>query len=128
MAIFLKRIAHLLQPFSCLITHWRREKSNGNRTAAAVLRNSSCRTLAIESLEPRLCLATGLAAGYAFNEISGNTAADASGHAIVGSLTNGPTFVAGKYGNAVNLDGVNDYVDLGNPAALQLTGSLTVSG
>ena len=68
-----------------------------------------------------------LAAGYAFNETSGTTAADASGHGIVGTLTNGPTFAAGKYGNAVNLDGVNDFVNLGNPAALQLTGSMTLS-
>ena len=36
--------------------------------------------------------------------------ADASGHGIVGTLTNGPTFAAGKYGNAVALDGVNDFV------------------
>ena len=27
----------------------------------------------------------------------------------------------------VTLDGVNDYVNLGNPTALQLTGSMTVS-
>ena len=33
----------------------------------------------------------------------------------------------GKYGSALHLDGSNDYVDLGNPAALQLTGSMTVS-
>ena len=70
----------------------------------------------------------GLAAAYAFDETSGTTAADASGHAIVGTLINGPTFATGKYGNALNLDGVNDYVNLGNPAALQLTGSMTLSG
>ena len=58
---------------------------------------------------------------------SGTTATDASGHGITGTLTNGPTFTAGKYGNAVNLDGINDYVDLGNPTALQLTGSMTLS-
>ena len=68
------------------------------------------------------------AAGYAFNESSGTTTADATGHGITGTLVNGATFTtAGKYGNAVALDGVNDYVDLGNPAALQLTGSMTVS-
>ena len=68
------------------------------------------------------------AAGYAFNESSGTTTADTTGHGITGTLVNGATFTtAGKYGNAVALDGVNDYVDLGNPAALQLTGSMTVS-
>ncbi len=70
----------------------------------------------------------GLAAGYAFDEVAGTTAADASRHGIVGTLTNGPTFTIGKYGNALTLDGVNDYVNLGNPSALQMTGSMTLSG
>jgi glucose/arabinose dehydrogenase/PKD repeat protein len=86
--------------------------------------------LVFETLEPRLLLAAdplGITAGYAFNEISGTTAADASGHGIVGTLTNGPTFSSGRYGNAVSLDGSNDYVNLGNPSALQLTGSMTLS-
>jgi len=86
--------------------------------------------LVFETLEPRLLLAAdplGIAAGYAFNEVSGTTTADASGHGITGTLTNGPTFVAGKYGNAISLDGVNDFVNLGNPAALQMTGSMTLS-
>jgi chitodextrinase len=79
--------------------------------------------LIFETLEPRLLLAAdplGIAA-------SGTTTADASGHGIVGTLTNGPTFTAGRYGNAVALDGVNDFVNLGNPSTLQFTGSMTVS-
>ena len=70
---------------------------------------------------------SGITAGYAFDESSGTTTADASGHGITGTLTNGPTFTPGHTGNAITLDGVNDYVNLGNPAALQLTGSMTVS-
>ncbi len=88
-------------------------------------------TLVFETLEPRLLLAAdplGITAGYAFNELSGTTAADSSGNGFTGALVNGPTFtVDGKYANAIALDGLNDYVDLGNPAALQLTGSMTVS-
>jgi chitodextrinase len=60
----------------------------------------------------------GLAAGYAFDEGTGGSAADASGHSLTGTLTGGAGWAAGKYGNAVNLDGVDDYVDLGNPASL----------
>ena len=45
----------------------------------------------------------------------------------MGTLTNGATWGAGRNAGAVQLDGVNDYVELGNPAALQLTGSMTVS-
>ena len=71
---------------------------------------------------------SGLVAGYAFNETIGTTASDASGNGLNGTLTNGPTWSTGKYGGAVNLDGVNDYVDLGNPVALRITGSMTVTG
>ena len=71
--------------------------------------------------------ATGLVAGYAFNEGSGTTAANASGSGLTGTFTNGATWGAGRNAGAVQLDGANDYVELGNPAALQLTGSMTVS-
>ena len=70
---------------------------------------------------------TGMVAGYAFDEGSGTSAADASGHGIGGTLTNGASWAAGKYVGAVSLDGIDDYVDLGNPTALRLTGSMTVS-
>ena len=69
----------------------------------------------------------GLVAAYAFNETSGTATVDGSGHGLTGTLTNGATFGPGKNGNAVALDGVNDFVTLGNPAALQLTGSLSIS-
>ena len=63
----------------------------------------------------------GIVAGYAFDDGTGTSAADASGHGITGTLTNGPTWGAGRYGGAIVLDGVDDYVDLGNPTALRLT-------
>jgi len=47
---------------------------------------------------------------YKFDETSGTTAADSSGNGKNATLTNGPTWVAGKINNAVNLDGSNDYV------------------
>jgi fibronectin type 3 domain-containing protein len=47
-----------------------------------------------------------------FNETSGTTATDASGNSHNGTLLNGATFAAGKSGNAVSLDGANDYVVL----------------
>jgi Concanavalin A-like lectin/glucanases superfamily len=71
--------------------------------------------------------ASNLSAGYAFDEGSGTTASDASGNNITGTLTNGATWGPGRYGTAVNLDGVSDYVNLGNPSALQITGSITIS-
>ena len=47
-----------------------------------------------------------------FNETSGTTAADATGSGWNGTLVNGPLWAAGKSGNAVDLDGTNDYVSL----------------
>ena len=49
---------------------------------------------------------------YKFDETSGTTAADSSGNGKNATLVNGPTWVAGKSGNAVNLDGSNDYVSM----------------
>jgi fibronectin type 3 domain-containing protein len=53
-----------------------------------------------------------LAAYLKFDETSGTTAADAIGNGWVGTLVNGPLWVAGISGNAVKLDGANDYVAL----------------
>jgi chitodextrinase len=69
----------------------------------------------------------GLLAAYAFNEASGSSAGDASGGGLTGTLTNGAGWGVGRNSGGLSLDGSNDYVELGNPAALQLTGSMTVS-
>jgi len=52
---------------------------------------------------------------------AGITAADASGNAHPGTLTNGPTWGAGKWGQGVNLDGTNDYINLADHADYTLT-------
>jgi glucose/arabinose dehydrogenase/PKD repeat protein len=70
----------------------------------------------------------GLTAGYAFDEGTGTTTADASGNNITGTLTSGATWGTGRNGAGLRLDGVNDYVNLANPTPLRITGSLTISG
>src|SRR6476659_8884654 len=119
-------VNRLARPLMDRVSRHQREKGAGSESSFA--RTGS--PLIFETLEPRLLLAAdplGITAGYAFDQVSGTTTADASGHGIVGTLTNGPTLTAGKYGNAVALDGVNDFVNLGNPTALQFTGSMTLS-
>ena len=49
-----------------------------------------------------------------FEEGTGTTAKDTSGNNNNGTLTNGPTWAAGKMGTGVNFDGVNDYINAGN--------------
>ncbi|MBL7133607.1 MAG: LamG domain-containing protein, partial [Phycisphaerae bacterium] len=44
-----------------------------------------------------------------------------------GQLRNGATFVKGKVGKAFKFDGTNDYLYVGNPSALQITGSQTIA-
>ncbi len=55
----------------------------------------------------------GLQAYWKFDESSGTTAADSSATGLTATLKNGANFVPGKLGNALNLDGADDYADLG---------------
>ena len=71
--------------------------------------------------------APGLVAAYGFNEGSGTTVTDASGHGITGNIVGATWTTGGRYGNALSFNGSSSYVDLGNPALLQITGSMTWS-
>ena len=70
----------------------------------------------VPSANPALS-ATGLVAGYAFNEGSGTSAANAAGGGLVGTLTGGAAWGAGRNAGSVLLDGRTTIVKLGNPAA-----------
>ena len=71
---------------------WRRQRENAAGSDSDSARKlSSGAPLIFETLEPRLLLAAdplGITAGYAFDEISGTSAADASGH---GTSARSPT-------------------------------------
>jgi len=54
-----------------------------------------------------------LAGYWKFDEGTGTTAYDASGHGNNGTLTNGPTYTTGKMGAyALSFDGNNDYINI----------------
>jgi hypothetical protein len=55
----------------------------------------------------------GLKARFKLDEGSGTSAADSSGTGNTGTLTNGPTWTAGKVGQALSFDGTDDYVSCG---------------
>jgi hypothetical protein len=55
-------------------------------------------------------------------------ARDASQYANNGTLINGTSWTSGRYGNAVQFDGVNDYVNCGNGSSLSGMNQLTVEG
>jgi hypothetical protein len=54
--------------------------------------------------------------------------ADRSGNNLTGTIVGASWTTGGKYGNALSFDGSTSYVDLGDPTALQLTGSMTLEG
>ncbi len=101
---------------------------NGAHTVSARARDAASNTatapnvsVAVSNTSPN-----GLIAAYSFDAGSGPTAADSSGNGIGGTLSGATWTTAGKYGNALSFNGTTSYVDLGNPAALQLTGSMTI--
>ena len=68
---------------------------------------------------------SGLVGYWRFNEGSGNITHDSSGNNNDGTL-NGPTWADGKYGTALNFDGVDDWVGIptlfsSNPSALTIS-------
>ncbi len=65
----------------------------------------------------------GLVAYWNFDEGSGSTAFDSSGNGNTGTLINGPSWVTGIIGNALNFDGVNDYVLVSDSQSLNITGN-----
>ena len=68
----------------------------------------------------------GLMAAYGFNEVSGQTTLDGSGNFNLGTLSNGPVWVAGRYGNGILFDGVNDFVSVADNVTLDLTNTGTI--
>jgi hypothetical protein len=64
----------------------------------------------------------GLVAYYKFEK----DGADSSGNNNHGTVIGNPSWVPGKVGNAVNLDGGHDYIDCGNSPSLNLNGPMTI--
>lgn len=70
----------------------------------------------------------GLVAYLPLDEGNGNTTADLSLNGHTGTLTNSPLWTTGKYGNALQFDGVNDYVEVAQPSAFAFgNGNFTIS-
>ena len=62
---------------------------------------------------------TGLQGWWKMNEGTGTTANDASGNGNPGTLVNGTAWATGIASNAVNVDGSNDYINMGDKATLE---------
>jgi hypothetical protein len=78
-------------------------------------------------LEPDCPLSRGLRGLYLFNEGAGTSLGEASGR-VRGVAVNSPSWRAGRFGSEMLFNKASDqYVNLGNPAALQITGPITLA-
>jgi methionine-rich copper-binding protein CopC len=69
---------------------------------------------------------TGQVGVWALNETDGTAAADAAGADNPGTVS-GAVFGAGKFGNALTFDGVNDWVTVNDANVLDLTTGMTLA-
>ncbi len=69
-----------------------------------------------------------LAGHWKFDEGSGGTAFDSSGNGHHGTLQGGAGWDTGKFnGKALSLDGIDDYVQVGDAPGLKMSNALTIS-
>lgn len=70
-----------------------------------------------------------LVAWWKFDEAEGNNAGDSSGNDFAGTLFGNPQWqpTGGKIGGALAFDGIDDYIDCGSHASLNLTGGVSVA-
>jgi hypothetical protein len=85
--------------------------TNNNGSSPTVIANAGLEA-AYRNIKPPAAAAGDLVLAFAFNDGSGTTAVDSSGSGNTAQLENGPTWVAGKFGMGVRLDGTNDFVQV----------------
>jgi glucose/arabinose dehydrogenase len=76
--------------------------------------------------EPDTSAPPGLVAAYSFDEGSGTTLADRTGHGHTGTLTGPAWTAAGRNGGALSFDGSDDSVRINDHADLDLTTGMTL--
>jgi hypothetical protein len=64
---------------------------------------------------------------WLFDEDKGDIVTDSSGNKNDGTLMGGPQWVDGKFGSALEFDGVDDCVDCGNAESLKAGAGLTIT-
>ena len=76
----------------------------------------------------RADISDGLVAYWPLDEAAGDTTADVTGNGSDGTFVDAPTWVAGKFGSALDFDGSDDAVNCGNQPVLDFgTGEFAIS-
>jgi len=69
----------------------------------------------------------GVVGAWHFDEGSGNITHDTSGEGNDGTIYGGANWTDGKFGKALEFDGVDDYVEVPDSVSLDITDSLTIT-
>ncbi|MBX4200052.1 PQQ-dependent sugar dehydrogenase [Candidatus Parcubacteria bacterium] len=102
--------------------------SDGGTQQHTVVVPSSPLTLTATYSQVQSPIPPGLAAAFNLNQGSGAVATDSTLNANIGTLTNGPVWsLSGKYGGAINFDGLDDYISVPDSNSLDLSASGTIS-
>jgi hypothetical protein len=100
--------------------------SNGSHQLTARARDHAGNVAVAEAITVTVSNATSdLVAAYNFDEGSGTTVVDRSGHGNNGTIS-GATWAAGRSGGALRFDGINDLVTIADAASLDLTSGMTL--
>ena len=107
--------------------------TNGTHSLAAVARDaagnhttSATVTVTVNNPIPPPTDPAGLVAAYNFDEGSGTTVVDASGHANYGTISGATWTTQGKFGNALSFNGTSNWVTVNDAPSLDLTTAMTL--
>jgi hypothetical protein len=87
-------------------------------TASAIVKAKTFKSGYNPSAEASASFTSNLVAYWKFDEGTGTTTADSSGNGNTGILTNGPLWTAGRIGNALYFDGIDDNVTVADSNSL----------
>jgi flagellin-like protein len=105
-------------------TIWVRRLENADSTIYVYYGNSGATSQSNENTT-FIRVIDNVAATWHLNEGSGMTAYDTSGNGYNGTLNNDPTWVYGEFGSALNFDGSDDYVDVGDLGVRPIEGTIS---
>jgi hypothetical protein len=94
------------------------------RDASGNLRTSAAVSVTVDNTNAP---PPGMVAAYGFDEGSGPDAGDSSGAGNTGTVTGATWAPIGRFGGALNFDGINDWVTVPDADQLDVSGAMTVS-
>jgi glucose/arabinose dehydrogenase len=104
--------------------------ANGNHSLTAVARDAAGNTVTSSPVQVTVSNGTtqpsGLVGAWSFDEGGGTAAADRSGRNNDGTVSGAAWSTSGRFGGALNFDGVNDWVTVADSPSLDMAGPLTL--